>query len=273
VNRKEALSKLELDVGASREAIDAAYRSQMKVVHPDSGVAPNPELARELNTARDIAQAGASSAALVPIDTVMDLVRTATGPLLQAARADSSRTAVDGVRRNGRRPGGIDSVPSFAIFGVYATALGLLAWWSSTREQAVRLEIEDAAETLADKGTLIQALDEIGVGEHWTRNTLRSAIARWYASGEDRDEAHGHRPLSRPPLPFPFPSAAIAMGEPLRVTAARIGDVDFERLVTAKGLEAGVIVEDEIRGESGRPEFGYRLIRPGEGTAPPTRGD
>jgi hypothetical protein len=69
----------------------------MRLVHPDAGGAADPELARDLNRARDVALEGVESTALVPLETALELVRASAEPLQQAARAEVAKRTVDRV--------------------------------------------------------------------------------------------------------------------------------------------------------------------------------
>jgi hypothetical protein len=61
----------------------------MKAVHPDSGSAPDTALAVLLNQARAVALAGMPepTTALVPLETVMDLVRAQTSEAMRRTGA------------------------------------------------------------------------------------------------------------------------------------------------------------------------------------------
>jgi hypothetical protein len=63
VDREEALTRLGLANGATREEIERAWRAEMKVVHPDIGLRPDDELAKGLNEARRIALTGVAEPA------------------------------------------------------------------------------------------------------------------------------------------------------------------------------------------------------------------
>ena len=76
MERSEALVELGLDTTATKEHIEAAWRSAIKVVHPE-GTRPDPEAARRLNEAREVAIAGLAKdlgGALISLSDVMDLL-------------------------------------------------------------------------------------------------------------------------------------------------------------------------------------------------------
>jgi hypothetical protein len=127
---------------------------------------------------------------------------------------------------------------SFAARLALAAILGFLAWETSSQETMLQLEIEEAAETIDDKATFIDTIEEaastsdLNLERGWTRATLTDAVRRWC------DKQHGHEGGSRP-------VRAGAVGwlwrgpeaMPLRTMAAMISHVDFTRLLTATGLE------------------------------------
>jgi hypothetical protein len=278
VDRQEALHLLGLDDSASREAIEAAWRAQMKLVHPDSGRAPDTALAGQVNEARDVAVAGLTGMEVVPVDTVAALVRAVAREQVPVRGSAASDKAVRQVvmRHVGRLAQrrrqqtalallaagiaaltalvrttfdlGVVTTSQEAVlatvlvgFTVVAAVVGLLAWNVASREKMLRLEIEDAAETLADKAAFVETIAELELGETWARDELRQAIVKW-----------SEQP--RPPV-SPIGSTAV----PLSVTADRIGAVDFARLLVVRGLEHGLVSEELIPGPTGGRRYGYRL--------------
>jgi hypothetical protein len=156
-------------------------------------------------------------------------------------------------------------------FGIAAAALAALAFVSSSREDLLKIEIEHAAETVADRGTFAATLSEIGLGAYWSRRELTEAIFEW---------AFGGRPTWGPLRPYGsartrlslavrrlvrilrpgVPVDDLAREVPLRITAGRVGPADFASLVIAKGLERDWIEEVALPTGSDVP-FGYRMVQ------------
>jgi hypothetical protein len=250
----------------------------MKIVHPDSGHAPDAELARQLNEAREAALVDSRSTALVPIEAVLDLVRAASSSATAVNRRDASERVVNrvvlqhvgqfaGLRRRrtaiAAAAGGVAAVVAllrstmriefiypwelvvatiFVVAGSAAAALGVMAWLVSSREKLLVLELEGAAETLGDKAAFTETIRELGVGDAWTRNALQAAVTKWVTDAEGT------------------PSPGVRGGSvPLQSTARELGPVDFARILLAKGLETGVFEESEIVDPDGQRQYGFRV--------------
>jgi hypothetical protein len=283
MDHDEALGVLGLSPGASRAEIEAAFRGAMKVAHPDSGPDSDEAAARRLNEAREKAlEALQPSTALVPVE-VRDLVRAATYGQSQVAKANAADKAVRQVvlhhigelaqirrRRTAAAAlsGGIAAVlvvmrlsntlvpesriqqiligVAIATLSLAAAVLGCWAWLVSSRETLLELRIEEAAETLADKATVMDSVAEIALSGTWSRAELIEGVRAWIQRHEQ-------------------PDVTLASGAgsiPLVTLAADIGAVDFARLLTAKGLESGIIEEYSGVDSQGRPHFGFRLALP-----------
>jgi hypothetical protein len=285
MQRDEALMKLGLRSDATREEIQAAWRAQMRIVHPDSGSAPNSDLARELNEARDVALSQTPSTALARSDVLQELISSnaslARAPSLAAAseraiqrivthhvgRLTSLRrlrtaiaavavglAAITAIVRSTLRPAiagaNIDAFDTatgvtIAVLALVGAALGFWAWTVRTREEMLSLDIEGAAATLDDKGTYLDTIREIGLREDWTLTELRRAVGDW-TQAETGDDWRVSRVLFEP------------REAPFQWLARRIGRVDFGRLLLTKGLEHGFLEEGEVQREGG-VRFGYRL--------------
>jgi hypothetical protein len=280
----EAFARLGLETTATRDEIDAAWRQAMKAVHPDTGTAPDGNLAVVLNQARATALSAVAvpSTELVPLAAVMELVKAQQPAQMErAARASDQALKsvvmhhVGGLAYRKRQRAILASIGAFvtvvltllaavnrivpedsqafygflAAFAAVLTALvGLGAWRLSAQERTLNLDLEEAAETLSDRAAYLDTIDEIGLGAVWTRQELHAALQGWEVP-EVRNSTHG------PSLGFfgpPYRSV------PLAHTAAEIGHVDFGRLLVAKGIELDLVQEDAFVREDGRTSYGFR---------------
>jgi hypothetical protein len=310
MDRAEALKRLALHPTATRDEADAAWREAMKVVHPDSGSAPDEAMARILNEARDVAS-GRTSQALVPIEAIGALITTLQASQATAGLEKASDKAVTQVVthhvgelahiRRGRAGvavvgGGLAAITAvlratavtgvlttaeavwwavgIAALGVLSASFGVAAWALVSREQLLQLEVEDASDALSDKSVYVDALDEIGLGQVWTRNDLTHAVARWihtwasgegpYSYGEPDRHAQWFRTLARLPLRTPsrYRRLRRRRGQvSLAETAYRVGPVDFTRLMVTKGLESGLLAETSFTDQDGRRRYGFEVHR------------
>lgn len=130
-----------------------------------------------------------------------------------------------------------------AMAAIGSAGVALLAWRIASMERALKLDLEEAAETLSDRSAYLDVLDEIGLGTHWTRQELLGAVEEWEipAVAPRRNGFLGPRYVA----------------VPLALTAHEIGAVDFSRLLLAKGLELELIEERQALGQDGRPSFGF----------------
>jgi hypothetical protein len=280
MERLEALTELGLDGSATREQIESAWRGAIKVVHPE-GTHPDPDAARRLNEAREVALVGLEGSAgdaLVRLSEVMDLVRAqAQQPVAVAGAERALRRVVMhhvgllAYRKRERTvlaaiSGGLaaalgvitaiirayDSTRYLlgfvaATLGLLAAVLGFLAWRVSIAEQTLRLQLEEAAETLSDRAAFVDTINEIGLGRFWTRADLHGALDRWEIPDGPWDRTRG---------------SIVGLGPsyrsvPLARTAERIGPVDFGRLLVAKGIELGLIEESATTDGNGIVGYGY----------------
>jgi hypothetical protein len=286
MERDEALARLGLDGSATREDIDSAWRAAMKEVHPDTGSNPDGKLAIELNQARATALSGLpqSGSDLITVDRMAELIRTSQQELVAAERAGDRAMAQVTMHHVGalafqRRQrarvaaasGGVAAVlgviaallrasPTNGLdvvrpvlfvaaltLGLFAAVLAVLAWQLAAREHWLQMELEDAGETLSERAALSDALTELGVGDFFTRAELLEALSRW-------DVAHDVIRGPYPVLPFMSPTYEAV---PLAHTAGIVGPVDFAKLMLAKGVESGLLREDQ-RLEGDRVVYGYR---------------
>lgn len=287
MDRLEALTRLGLDEFASRDHINDAWRNAMKAVHPDSGTAPDPAMTVLLNEARTVALGAlpnGNGAALVPIETVMDLVRARPEPGPTSAQRAAEQTFTKVVMHHvgglayrkrqrvilasvtagvtallglGAAFGrfGYDTEMWKAVLGGFTAAgaalsagIGIVAWRVSAMERTLKLDLAETAETLSDRTAYIDVLDEIGLGEFWSRQELLDVLGQW-----DVPTDAGVRRVGLLGTLFGPPYRAV----PLAHTAAEIGPVDFARLLTTKGVELELVEERRMERSDGRTAYGY----------------
>jgi hypothetical protein len=264
---------LELPAGASEEEVKGAYRRLAKEAHPDTGAKPDSERLGHLGEARDAALDPAVGKHVVTKEDLA-LVLRAQSELAKVSResdATLSRVvlhhvgklaaarnkqltfsglgtvigllvaAVGAVARNETVPQ-LQAVliPLGSLLTICSLVSGAVALIHKNREERLRLEIEEAAETLADRGAFVGTLAELGLEGFFTREDLQESIRFW-------SEMYGEIEVIR-------------LGEslPLSAVAAKIGQVDFARLLLAKGLESEMIVEAEVPDDEGGRRYGYR---------------
>ena len=273
MRREEAMNRLGLPAEASEREVKEAYRRLARKAHPDTGEKPDAERLRQLTEARDVALKPLLSRDLVTRKDLALILQT-QGEMAKVSReseATLSRVvihhvgklatarnrkltisgfgsvvglllvAVGGVVRSETFPG-LQAVllPSGAVLAICSMLIGAMALLNKEREERLRIEIEEAAETLADRAALVGVLAELGLDGFFTRDTLQEEIYYW-SEGDNEVEMIRFRdrvPLSR--------------------VAAEIGPVDFARLLLAKGLESGMIVEAEETGSQREVRYGYR---------------
>jgi hypothetical protein len=129
--------------------------------------------------------------------------------------------------------------------GMFSALLGLRAAAAANDERMLELDLEETRETLADRLSYLHVLNEIGLERVWTREQLLQAIDGWADSGSSA--RLGFSSQSIPSLMRSFlmsrPRSERVRAAPLVVTAARIGSVDFGRLLTTSGIALGLIEE------------------------------
>jgi hypothetical protein len=279
MNRAEALTRLGLDFDATPAEIDRAWRSAMKRVHPDSGSDPEPALVAALNEARQVALAAAASTAtaLVPRDSAYELVRSDPTLAMHAATSERAlrtvvmhhvghlayqrrqRTILAGLTGGGAALLALIGAltrfdpyvvpPSLvlsmsALLATVSALFGVLAWRTAAIERRLQLELDEVAETLSDRAALADTLTELGLQSFFTRGELHAAISHWAAGVHVARRDRGPTVASsvREVL---LPVGARYRSVPLAHTAAVIGAVDFAKLLIAKGVELGMLIEDE----------------------------
>ena len=276
MKRPEAMRLLELEEGFGEDDVKRAHRQLAKEAHPDTGASPDAEKLAVLKEARDLLLGATESTALVTREELAVMLRK-QGELArvsQESEATVRRVVMHHVgklaRARARRltVSGLGAVVGLLVIGVGALsrtevfpllqpallvlgsmlsivslALGTVALLQKEREERLQIEIEDAGETLADRGALIGTLAELGLDGFFTREDLQDAIYYW---SEIDSEAEVIRFRDRVPLS--------------RI-ATKVGPVDFARLLLAEGIESGMLLEAEAPGEDGEVRYGYR--RPG----------
>lgn len=293
MERDEALARLGLRESAERAEVDAAYKAAMKIVHPDVGASPDRRLAALFNEARDAALSdqGKSSTALV------ETRRAASDQLLRSGTAKAApQLVLDTVVK--RHAGSLALVKRqrwtaaailtclgvlaalVAAFGPFdattlerifvgavaalctaaAAAVGSAALRVHHHERQMALELEELGHTLSDRVAVSDTLDELRLGEFWTRAELHAALRHWRVR---RTRVDGNSRLLRVRTLSPLLGRSpLSRSVPLPETVRRIGAVDFARLLMANSLELGLI-EETNGGEGGRrATWGYRRIYP-----------
>jgi len=272
VIREEALAFLKLPDGADTDDVKRAYRNLVKEVHPDTGE-PDAERLEQLREARKVALRPVTSRDLVSREDIALILRR-QGELVklsQESDATLSRVvvhhtgklaaarnrrltigglgttiglllvAIGAVVRNETVPGlQVVLIPMGAVLAICSLLVGAMALLTKEHEERLRIEIEEAAETLADRAALVGTLAELGLDGFFTREDLQESIYYW---SEMDNEIEVIRFRDRVPLS--------------RV-AAKIGPVDFARLVISKGLESGMIIEAEDIDDHHQLQYGYR---------------
>lgn len=286
MDRLTALAYLGVDETATKDDIDTAWRGAVKRAHPDTGSDSDASQVMRLNEARAIALDGLSDSGgeLITQPAIREMVRLQQEMTATASASDRAMKQVVmhhvgslALQRRQRATFAIISgvvaavlaligavaratPEEFAwhnllftlagVLGVGAALLGLLSWRMKFREQRLEMEIEDAAETLADRGALAATLTEIGLGDFFTLPDLQRALADWGS------EEKGFPP--RPASPLSFLAPPTYRSVPLSQVAALIGPVDFGKLLIAKGKESGLLEESERRSDGESKAYGYR---------------
>jgi hypothetical protein len=128
-----------------------------------------------------------------------------------------------------------------AVGGAVAAGVSaLMAWAAASAERLLEVEIEEAGEVLSDRGDFSAVLDEIEAPNFFGRSDLEALVGRWEQEAPPVGLLAGNR-----------------RQRPLSQTAARIGRVDFVRLLLAKGLELALL-EEAVDDNSGQRIYGYR---------------
>lgn len=262
---------LNLPVGASEEEVKRAYRRLAREVHPDTGEEPDAERLQQLGEARDVALEHVTGQDLVTRKDIALMLRTQgeLAKVSQESEATLSRVVVHHVGKlaaaRSRRLtiSGLGTVvglllaaigavvrtlpslqavliPFGALLAICSLVVGAMALLNKEREERLRIEIEEAAETLSDRAALVGTLAELGLDGFFTREDLQEAIYYW---SEMDNEIEMIRFRDRVPLS--------------RV-AAKIGPVDFARLLLSRSLESGMIVEAEGSDDYHEIQYGYR---------------
>jgi hypothetical protein len=217
---------------------------------------------------------------------VRELVRHQTSPLVQAQRqgrwaaiiagggalvfAFASTLGIDRIETStgGEHlwlPGEI-RLPIAGLSGAVAGVLALITWKSNARATWIESALEDADDYLSDRNSYLQLLDEISaegrLGSTWTQQTLVEAIYRWSdAAGSPPSRQLGLLGL----LTFGFLGLLTASPRtdqvPLADLALVTGTKDFAKLLTVKGLERDLIVEQLVPIDE-RVEYRYSISLP-----------
>jgi hypothetical protein len=271
LRREEGMRLLNLPAGASEEEVKRAYRRLAREVHPDTGEEPDTERLQQLGEACEVALEHVTGQELVTRKDIALMLRT-QGELVkvsQESEATLSRVVVHHVGKlaaaRSRRLtiSGLGTVvglllaaigavvrtlpslqavliPFGALLAICSLVVGAMALLNKEREERLRIEVEEAAETLSDRAALVGTLAELGLDGFFTREDLQEAIYYW---SEMDNEIEVIRFQDRVPLS--------------RV-AAKIGPVDFARLLLSRGLESGMIVEAEESDDHPEIQYGYR---------------
>lgn len=263
---------LKLSGSAGPDEVKQAYRRLARQVHPDTGDSDTERL-KELREARDLALAPATSQDLATRGDIALILRK-QGELAKLSKESDATLArvvfhhvgkLAAARRRRLTASGLGAIlgsllaiigaaakseaapllstvllPLGGILAICSAVLGAMALLEKEREDRLRIQIEEAAETLADRGALVGTLRELGLDGFFRREDLHEAIYYW---SEMDNEIEVTRFRDRVPLS--------------RV-AAKIGPVDFARLVLVKGLEAGMLIETEELDEYDQLQYGYR---------------
>jgi hypothetical protein len=268
---EEGMRLLNLPVGASEEEVKRAYRRLAREVHPDTGEEPDVERLQQLGEARDVALEHVTGQDLVTRKDIALMLRTQgeLAKVSQESEATLSRVVVHHVGKlaaaRSRRLtiSGLGTVvglllaaigavvrtlpslqavliPFGALLAICSLVVGAMALLNKEREERLRIEIEEAAETLSDRAALVGTLAELGLDGFFTREDLQEAIYYW---SEMDNEIEMTRFRDRVPLS--------------RV-AAKIGPVDFARLLLSRSLQSGMIVEAEGSDDYHEIQYGYR---------------
>jgi len=273
MRRDEAISLLDLPADANNEDVKRAYRRLAKKAHPDTGERSDTERLQQLGEARDVALEPVTGKELVTREDIALILRT-QGELAKVSReseatlsrvvlhhvgklaaARNRRLTISGlgtvvgllltavgtlVRSETIPPLQAVLIPVGSVLASCSLAIGAMALLNKEREERLRIELEEAAETLSDRASLVGTLAELGLDGFFTREDLQEAIYYW---SEMDNEIEVIRFRDRVPLS--------------RV-AAQIGPVDFARLLLSRGLESGMIVETEEPGDQHDVQYGYR---------------
>ena len=292
VTPAEGLARLGLQMGATREQIDDAWRTAMKVVHPDVGVTPDEVMAQQLNEAREAALRPLSvrtSDALVPLASSGSIVEPGTSAELPSQRAMRSvvmhhvgRIAYR--KRQAAVAAGLSALvgavlaltSAFAKFDfestrqavrywgfglwVVAAVVGMLAVRIAGLQRSLEMELDEVGETLSDRAAVSDTFREIELPMFFTRADLHDALERWRPDPAVAARQPRRRPLIELLAAMAVISAPTYRSVPLARTARRIGPVDFGKLLLAKALELGMVQEDHHPEDTGDLTYGYRRV-------------
>lgn len=272
MERIDAMRLLKLEENFSEGDVKAAHRRLAKEAHPDTGEMPNPGKLATLREAREALLRSEESTTLVTRGD-LSLALKKQGELtriLQRSEATVSRVVMHHVgklaaaRNRQLTLSGLGTLIGLLTTSVGALAradfgptlqrslvliggtfticslmIGALALFNKEREERLRLETEEAGETLTDRGALAGTLTELSLDGFFTREDLQESIFYWSEMDNEIEMINfrDHKPLSR--------------------VAAKIGSIDFARLLLAKGLESGMLEEAEETIEK-HVHYGYR---------------
>lgn len=280
---KTAFDKLGLPISASEEEIKIRYRDLAISFHPDKGGANS--IMSDLSSARDIALEYINKKAIIPINYIGEIIKANTEALrIFQERKETARKTIDRVIRINR-----SKYKRFkgtaALFGAVSTGIALISskilpvlgsaiqnnptitmvslicaglsgvYYFAFSYMADNLQraVEDVNDTLDDKATfyelIMDILGESYIAISWTKKELENQIDKW-------EEPKEEKKVAAMPSPFPF----FFSGANIKSVARRIGFGDFSKLLISKGLDQGIIIEEEIFDE-GRFSIKYRFAK------------
>jgi hypothetical protein len=292
VEVSQAYKTLGLSSGATREEIRDAYVKRAREVHSDSGTGDDAEMARLNDAYATVQRLVSSSTELVPVSAAAALIRALEPRALVAERERASERVVKQLISHQVTPlkaatrqratialvtGGLtvvgavfksDAIDNLSsgvadlvlvltpMLGVITVLLAVLAWKATARASLIRDAVEDAADSMSDRGSYLAILDEVGEPQHlgasWSRAELAAAVETW--SG-------GHRPVA----PWIALLRSLLSG-PKRITlatvATQIGSDDFAQLLITKGQELELVDERPYSSSEGRVNFRYVVQLP-----------
>jgi len=269
MTRDEAIQILGVPHSATPDEIQDRFRELARAQHPDTG-GTSDEMS-ELLEARRIALSAATSSALVPLDAVKELVRAvSSAALVREQRREDTQRVIREIRRHHtsrlRRAKNsawfmtalsagatllttqllpkVERLTPEALptsFALIAGVTAFIAWILSTRAEAISLALDELADHLDDKTSLVNVLHDImpieKLRQGWTRGELLESTRRWIDQ------------LRRAGLPASGVIANAAAEsrrlEGIPGLVQRIGASDFVKLIVAKGRETGVVEEQE----------------------------
>lgn len=265
MNEAEAFEILGLKATASEDEIQARFIELAYMNHPDKG--GENEAMVDLLLARDGAINKARNRSLVPVSKVREIVHDSTLAIMKTQKQRELtrkllrqiiRLQLIRLRRNKRMaallgtftavmtvsssqgaPVIIDLIPKSslqnhfplpiilsAFFGFYTLVFGILYLRLTYQGDHIEYLSEDAIDELDDKSTYLDMFFEIfgksDVTEPLTRVQVEAFVGDWIKSNGSRMNSH-------------------------KSFARDIGPIDFTKLAIAKGLEHGVLREQEAK--------------------------